>query len=83
MTTATERKAKRMARAKRQVKWDMLKWLTGNFFKFMGVMSIVLAFEIVMYEISFRNPMRMLEIILAVEGFFLALILCKIVFDKD
>ncbi len=83
MTTATERKAKREARARRQAKVNMLKWLVGNFFKFMGVMSIVLAFEIVMYEISFQNPMRVLEIILVVEGFFLALILCKIVFDKD
>lgn len=83
MTTATERKAKRIARAKRQEKWDMLKRLAGNFFKFMGVMSIVMTFEIVMYEISIQNPMRVLEIILAIEGFFLALILCGIVFGKD
>lgn len=68
MTTARERKIRRERKKQKQAKLDRLRRIMRNCIVTIGILLVVMAFDVAMVGILYENPYRSLEIIIVIAS---------------
>lgn len=68
--TARERKLNRERRKKKQAKMEKIQAAVKNVLVVIGIIALIMAFDVVMTMFLYENPLRSLEIITVIASVF-------------